>query len=49
MRKFVYARNLSDDSSNLEMDCLVGFGHTCMSDPVRQKDLTLSPTECSVQ
>lgn len=47
-KTFIYAKNLSEDTSNLEMDCLVAFGRTCMYDAVRQKDLTLSPTECSV-
>lgn len=46
---FIYARNVSEDISSLELDCWVAFGHTCMYDPVKQKDLTLTPTECSVQ
>lgn len=47
-KKFIYARSVSEDISNWELDCWVAFAHTCMYDPVRQKDLTLIPTEWSV-
>ena len=46
---FICARNVSEDISNLELDCWVAFSHICMYDPVRQKDLTLTLTECSMQ